>query len=219
MKASPFEALPEASVASLGSFLTQGTNPALAARSFLQTGREALAESFAPGKAITPFLRQTSDMVDTVFGMVSHKVAHVYRQLYSPVMTQTVMFVLLAVAVECGNAHEELLLAADAGPRRRICGLDSQSSPCPVWRDWGPCPCPCVNRLLLAWGRVRELPPPPATASTNGGAGGRGAGGPPTAADAGSAMAPQASHTGSGAHCWMVWSNVQPAPKMSHRMH
>lgn len=66
MKASPSEALPEASIPSFGSFLTQGTNPALAARSFLQTGREALAENFAPGKAITPFLRQTSDMVDTV---------------------------------------------------------------------------------------------------------------------------------------------------------
>ena len=66
MKASPSEALPEASILSFGAFLTQGTNPALAARSFLQIGREALAENFAPGKAITPFLRQTSDMVDTV---------------------------------------------------------------------------------------------------------------------------------------------------------
>ena len=44
MKASPSEALPKASIPSLGAFLTQGTNPALAARSFLQTGREALAE-------------------------------------------------------------------------------------------------------------------------------------------------------------------------------
>ncbi len=66
MKASPSEALPEASIPSFGAFLTQCTNPALAARSFLQTGRAALAENFAPGKAITPFLRQTSDMVDTV---------------------------------------------------------------------------------------------------------------------------------------------------------
>ena len=66
MKASPSEALPKASIPSLGAFLTQGTNPALAARSFLQTGREALAENFAPGKAVTPLLRQTSDMVDTV---------------------------------------------------------------------------------------------------------------------------------------------------------
>ena len=49
------------------------------------------------------------DMVDTVFGMVSHKVAHVYRQLYSPVMTQTVMFVLLAVAV----ANQEYIYVAD----------------------------------------------------------------------------------------------------------
>ena len=66
MKASPSEALPGASIPSFGSFLAQGSNPALAARRFLQTAREALAENFAPGKAITPFLRQTSDMVDTV---------------------------------------------------------------------------------------------------------------------------------------------------------
>ena len=38
---------------------SRAPTPALAARSFLQTGREALAENFAPGKAITPFLRQT----------------------------------------------------------------------------------------------------------------------------------------------------------------
>ena len=66
MKASPSEALPEAPIPSIGAFLTQGTNPAIAARSFLQIGREALAENFAPGKPITQFLRQTSDMVDTV---------------------------------------------------------------------------------------------------------------------------------------------------------
>ena len=65
MKPSPSEALPGASIPSFDSFLTQGTNPALAARDFLQTAREALAEHFAPGKAIMPFLRQTSDMVDT----------------------------------------------------------------------------------------------------------------------------------------------------------
>ena len=66
MKASPSEALPEAPIPYFGAFLTQGTNPALAARSFLQTGREALAANFAPGKPITPLLRQTSDMVDAV---------------------------------------------------------------------------------------------------------------------------------------------------------
>ena len=66
MKTSPSEALPEGSIPPFDAFLTQDTNPALAARSFLQTAREALAESFAPGKAIAPFLRQTSDMVDAV---------------------------------------------------------------------------------------------------------------------------------------------------------
>ena len=66
MKASPSEALPDVSIPPFDAFLTQDTNPALAARSFLQTTREVLAENFAPGKAITPFLRQTSDMVDTV---------------------------------------------------------------------------------------------------------------------------------------------------------
>ena len=66
MKPSPFEALSDASVPSFNSFLTLGINPALAARAFLQTAREALAQNFEPGKAITPLLRQTSDMVDTV---------------------------------------------------------------------------------------------------------------------------------------------------------
>ena len=66
MKPSPSEALPEGSIPPFDAFLTQDTNPALAARSFLQTARETLAESFAPGKAIAPLLRQTSDMVDAV---------------------------------------------------------------------------------------------------------------------------------------------------------
>ena len=66
MKPSPSEALSDASIPSFDSCLSQGTNPALAARGFLQTAREALAKHFAPGKAITPLLRQTSDMVDTV---------------------------------------------------------------------------------------------------------------------------------------------------------
>ena len=66
MKPSPSEALPVASIPSFDSFLLQDTNPALAARGFLQGAREALAESFAPGKAIAPFLRQTSDIVDAV---------------------------------------------------------------------------------------------------------------------------------------------------------
>ena len=66
MKPFPSEALPEGSIPPFDAFLTQDTNPALAARSFLQTARETLAESFAPGKAIAPFLRQTSDMVDAV---------------------------------------------------------------------------------------------------------------------------------------------------------
>lgn len=66
MKPSPSEALPEGSIPPFDTFLTQDTHPALAARSFLQTAKETLAESFAPGKAIAPFLRQTSDMVDAV---------------------------------------------------------------------------------------------------------------------------------------------------------
>ena len=66
MKPLPSETLTDASIPPFYSFLTQGINPALAARGFLQTAREALAENFAPGKAITPLLRQTSDMVDTV---------------------------------------------------------------------------------------------------------------------------------------------------------
>ena len=66
MKPSPSEALPGASIPPFDSFLTQDNNPALAARGFLQAARDTLAESFAPGKAIAPFLRQTSDMVDAV---------------------------------------------------------------------------------------------------------------------------------------------------------
>ena len=66
MKASPSEALSDVSIPPFDAFLSQDTNPALAARRFLQTARGTLAENFAPGKAITPFLRQTSDMVDTV---------------------------------------------------------------------------------------------------------------------------------------------------------
>ena len=66
MKASPSETLSDVSIPPFDAFLSQDTKPALAARSFLQATREALAENFAPGKAITPFLRQTSDMVDTV---------------------------------------------------------------------------------------------------------------------------------------------------------
>ena len=66
MKAFPSEALPDVSIPPFDAFLSQDTKPALAARSFLQATREALAENFAPGKAITPFLRQTSDTVDTV---------------------------------------------------------------------------------------------------------------------------------------------------------
>ena len=66
MKASPSEALSDVFIPPFDNFLSQDTNPALAARRFLQTAREALAENFAPGKAIMPFLRQTSDVVDTV---------------------------------------------------------------------------------------------------------------------------------------------------------
>ena len=66
MKPSPFETPSDTSIPPFDAFLTQESNPALAARSFLQTAREALAERFAPGKAIAPFLRQTSDIVDTV---------------------------------------------------------------------------------------------------------------------------------------------------------
>ena len=43
------------------------------------------------------------------FGLLNHKVANTYRQLFAPVMTQTVMFVLLAVAV----ANDEHLFVAD----------------------------------------------------------------------------------------------------------
>jgi [protein-PII] uridylyltransferase len=66
MKPSPSEALPVASIPSFDSFLSQDTNPALAARGFLQAAREALADSFAPGKTIAPFLQQTSNVVDAV---------------------------------------------------------------------------------------------------------------------------------------------------------
>ena len=40
---------------------------------------------------------------DGVFGMMSHKIANVYRQLHSPVMTQALMLVLLAVGVANGE--------------------------------------------------------------------------------------------------------------------
>jgi hypothetical protein len=66
MKPSPSEALPVASIPSFDYFLSQDTNPALAARGFLQAAREALADSFAPGKTIAPFLQQTSNVVDAV---------------------------------------------------------------------------------------------------------------------------------------------------------
>ena len=66
MKPSPSETTSDASIPPFEAFLTQDCNPALAAKSFLQTAREALAERFAPGKAIAPFLRQTSDIVDAV---------------------------------------------------------------------------------------------------------------------------------------------------------
>ena len=38
-----------------------------------------------------------------VYGMVSHKVANIYRQLHSPVMTQALMLILLAVGVANGE--------------------------------------------------------------------------------------------------------------------
>ena len=38
-----------------------------------------------------------------VYGMVSHKVANIYRQLHSPVMTQALMLILLAVRVANGE--------------------------------------------------------------------------------------------------------------------
>ena len=66
MKPSPFETPSDTSIPPFDAFLTQDSNPALAARGFLQTARKALAENFAPGKAVTPLLRQTSDMVDSV---------------------------------------------------------------------------------------------------------------------------------------------------------
>ena len=46
---------------------------------------------------------------DGVFGMMSHKIANVYRQLHSPVMTQALMLVLLAV----GEANGEYFAIAD----------------------------------------------------------------------------------------------------------
>ena len=66
MSVSPSDGLMDTPTAQLDDFLSQGTNPALAARDFLQTSRSSLAASFAPGKSIAPFLRQTSDMVDAV---------------------------------------------------------------------------------------------------------------------------------------------------------
>ena len=52
--------------------------------------------------------RKVSGMMSEVFGMLSaaaakSKVQNTWRQLFSPVMTQTVMFVLLAVAVANGE--------------------------------------------------------------------------------------------------------------------
>ena len=57
---------------------------------------------------------EADDSLDEIRGMLSQaaaktKVANTYRQLFSPVMTQTVMFVLLAVAV----ANEECIFVAD----------------------------------------------------------------------------------------------------------
>ena len=46
---------------------------------------------------------------DGTFGMISHKVANIYRQLHSPVMTQAMMMLLLAVAV----ANQEFVAIAD----------------------------------------------------------------------------------------------------------
>ena len=43
------------------------------------------------------------------FGMLNHKVANTYRQLFSPVMTQTVMFILWAIAV----SNKEFIYIAD----------------------------------------------------------------------------------------------------------
>ena len=40
---------------------------------------------------------------DNVFGMTSHKITNVYRQLHSPVMTQALMLVLLSVGVANGE--------------------------------------------------------------------------------------------------------------------
>ena len=40
---------------------------------------------------------------DGVFGMMSHKIANVYRQLHSPVMAQALMLVMLAVGVANGE--------------------------------------------------------------------------------------------------------------------
>ena len=66
MSSSPSNNLMVSPTAQLDSLLSQGTNPALVARDFLQTARSELTASFTPGQAITPFLRQTSDMVDAV---------------------------------------------------------------------------------------------------------------------------------------------------------
>ena len=66
MNTSPSDDLMVSPTAQLDSLLSQGTDPALVGRDFLQTSRSELTARFTPGQTITPFLRQISDMVDAV---------------------------------------------------------------------------------------------------------------------------------------------------------
>ena len=74
MKSSPSEASldasPTVSLPHFGDYVAEHSAASVAARHYLQDAREALASAFAPGNAIKPLLRQTSECVDRALSLL-----------------------------------------------------------------------------------------------------------------------------------------------------
>ena len=74
MKPSPSEApldtSPTVSLPHFGDYVAEHSAASAAARHYLQDAREALASAFAPGNAIKPLLRQTSECVDQALSLL-----------------------------------------------------------------------------------------------------------------------------------------------------